>query len=400
MFIVGAGLLGCLTALELAARGARVVLVDRGPGIFAGASAAGEGKIHLGYVFARDAPDRTARLMVEGAFAFATILGRHVGPDAFARHLSTPFVYRVLPGSLSSPEELAAFYGKVDAMVADRLAAPGASYLGGAAPYEPVHCLVDDPACGANGPALAAFATSERAVDPAFLRASVSAAVAAHERIETIFNCNVTGFARTAGGAPIPLTADGPLGRFDWVVNAAWDQRLKLDATLGHVTRRPILHRRKVGIVVGVPADRPAVESATLVLGAFGDVVNYGGGRLYLSWYPSGCIARSDAIAPPDDWRQPLSRREEERLFSDASERLCAIVPGLSAALASAGSPILKPGVITSWGAGDVDQRDTELHRRFDIGPRLLEPSYVSVDTGKLTMAPLFAARTAAMVMA
>ncbi|WMS43883.1 FAD-dependent oxidoreductase [Acuticoccus sp. MNP-M23] len=400
VFIVGAGLLGCLTALELAARGARVVLADRGPGVFAGASAAGEGKIHLGYVFARDAPDRTARLMLDGAFAFAAIVGRHVGTEAFARHLSAPFVYRVLPGSLSSPQELAAFYGKVDAMIAERLAAPGVSYLGGAARFEPVRRLADDPACGADGPALAAFATTERAVDPAFLRAAIGAAVAADERIETVFGCTVTGFARTAGGGTIPMTANGPLGRFDRVVNAAWDQRLKLDATLGHVTRRPVLHRRKVGMVVRVPADRPAVESATLVLGAFGDVVNYGGGRLYLSWYPSGCIARTDAIAPPDDWRQPLGAREEECLFEDAATRLGAIVPGLTAVLAGAEAPTLTPGVITSWGAGDVDQRETELHHRFEIGPQMLEPGYFSVDTGKLTMAPLFASRTAAMVMA
>ena len=48
--VLGAGIMGCATALWLARRGDRVTLIDAGDRPFAGASRWNEGKIHLGYL--------------------------------------------------------------------------------------------------------------------------------------------------------------------------------------------------------------------------------------------------------------------------------------------------------------------------------------------------------------
>ena len=391
--MIGSGLLGCLVALEASRRGARVLLLDRLPEPFDGASAAGEGKIHLGYVFARDRSERTARLMVEGAIRFEDIVTRYCGRAAFRQRLSAPFQYKVLPGTLSPPDELAAFYQSVDDMLRDGLA-DGGTYLGCPQPT-PVRRAPSD-----DTPALAAFVTPERAVDPSFLQAAIREAVDADPRIEGLFGCEVLRL-RPRDGAPMPVTAaHGALGPFDFTINAAWEGRLQLDASLGHRPGRPHLHRRKVGMTVKAVEDHPTVASTTLALGPFGDVVNYGRRRFYLSWYPSGCIARSADTAPPADWRRPLSAAEESRIADDAIANLVPLVPGLADVFASAHTRVLRPGAIFSWGTGDVGDPDTELHERFDVGPRLLSPGYVSVDTGKLTMAPLFAERTVEMMMA
>jgi len=60
--ILGGGLTGCCTALVLAERGARVTLFDRADSLFARTSLHNEGKIHFGYVYARDSSLATARL--------------------------------------------------------------------------------------------------------------------------------------------------------------------------------------------------------------------------------------------------------------------------------------------------------------------------------------------------
>jgi len=391
--VIGSGLLGCLVALEASRRGARVLLVDRLSEPFEGASVAGEGKIHLGYVYARDKSERTARLLVEGAVRFEDIVARYCDPAAFRRRLSTPFRYRVLPGTLSDPDELAAFYRSVDAMLRDRLDV-GGTYLGCARPVPARRAPAD------AAPALAAFDTSERAVDPAFLQAAIREAVAADPRIEGLYDCEVLSL-RPRDGAPMPVTAaHGALGPFDFTINAAWDGRLRLDASLGHRPGRPHLHRRKAGMIVCAEKDHPAVESATLVLGPFGDVVNYGRRRFYLSWYPSGCIGRSADTAPPADWLRPIAAEDESRIAADAIANLASLVPGLADVFAGPYTQTLKAGAIFSWGAGDVGDLDTELHERFDIGPRLLSQGYISVDTGKLSMAPLFAERAVEMMMA
>jgi hypothetical protein len=54
------------------------------------------------------------------------------------------------------------------------------------------------------------------------------------------------------------------------------------------------------------------------------------------------------------------------------------------------GAAELAGGVIFAWGSSGIDDPNSELHNRYAIGPRTLG-RYHSVDTGKLTTAPLYA---------
>ena len=51
----------------------------------------------------------------------------------------------------------------------------------------------------------------------------------------------------------------------------------------------------------------------------------------------------------------------------------------------------VRGGVIVAWGSTDIDDRASELPRRHEIGVHSYG-SYHSIDPGKLTMAPHFAA--------
>jgi hypothetical protein len=50
----------------------------------------------------------------------------------------------------------------------------------------------------------------------------------------------------------------------------------------------------------------------------------------------------------------------------------------------------IKGGPIVAWANTDIDDPQSELHNRYDIGVHS-KGRYHSVDPGKLTMAPLFA---------
>ena len=101
--ILGAGIAGVCTALELARRGRRVTIIDQAPDCLLRASFRAEGKIHLGLVYANDPSLRTLELMLEGALNFDRIVGRLVGePVEWDRLRSSTFLYAVLPGSLTS----------------------------------------------------------------------------------------------------------------------------------------------------------------------------------------------------------------------------------------------------------------------------------------------------------
>src|SRR5439155_11411756 len=116
---------------------------------------------------------------------------------------------------------------------------------------------------------------------------------------------------------------------FDCVVNALWDGRLKLNEAAGFRTNRPWLHRLKYGVSVRLPAGATPPPSATFVLGPFGEVVTYGDGIIYLTWYPECLQAISTDVRPPD-WETYPPDPLRSRIFVETFRALSEIVPSLS----------------------------------------------------------------------
>ena len=119
--------------------------------------------------------------------------------------------------------------------------------------------------------------------------------------------------------------------RFDHVVNALWDGRLGLNEALGFRANRPWLHRLKYGVSFRLPGDVRPPPSVTFVLGPFGEVVTYGDGFIYLTWYPEclqamshGCdasrLGHISARAPSlSHTHRNLSRSVSYRAFASRS---------------------------------------------------------------------------------
>jgi hypothetical protein len=58
----------------------------------------------------------------------------------------------------------------------------------------------------------------------------------------------------------------------------------------------------------------------------------------------------------------------------------------------------VKGGAIVAWGATDIYDPQSELHRRYEIGVAS-KGRFHSLDPGKLTMAPYFAERCADRIL-
>jgi hypothetical protein len=56
-------------------------------------------------------------------------------------------------------------------------------------------------------------------------------------------------------------------------------------------------------------------------------------------------------------------------------------------------------GIVFAWGETDIDDRDSALHKRNDIGVET-RGRYHTVNTGKFTTAPLIATEVAARIAA
>jgi hypothetical protein len=401
--IFGAGILGTCTALELADRGHQVSLFERNAEPFSEASLFNEGKLHLGFVYAADASFRTAERMIRGAAGFMDFMRRWVPRAALYAMPARSFDYVVHRDTMVTVPAIEAHFTRVAKTLEEVFARrsspspfdvsrPFWRRLNGrelAARYDPA--VVE-----------AAFETCEIAVDVWELAKHLRAALRAHPRIKLITNARViTARDRPGGGHEVVYETQGrqsvvPAAA---VVNASWTNRPAIDGRYGVFPRNPCLIRRKLGVNLQCgrqPADLP---SLTVMLGPFGDVVAYPGGRVYLSWYPV-CMIGTATGAEETDWNAVMATIDVDairRKTIDALARICPAVGRLEA-IASP-EVVVNGGSIFALGHTDIDDPESRLHERLDMGFGG-RGNYLSVDTAKFSLGPAMALRTADRIAA
>jgi hypothetical protein len=370
-----------------------VTLYDRNDTLMTRAAVANEGRMHLGYIYAADKSLATARMMIRGALAFASFVERHIGLTPSRLALSPPSTYVVHRDSQRPVDELAGYLGAVHTLLREAAGGRKDAYFGvdlRAAPRKWSAAERDGLFDGSL--AVAAFDTPEVAIDPLVLAAAVRERVAATPAIEMRLQHNVC--AVEENGAALRVVSDGPEGAardtYDHVVNALWDGRLAIDATLGLRPLRPWMHRFKYGIRFRPPPGARPLPTIAIMLGPFGDLVVYDQGMTYLNWYPTCLEAISHEVSPPD-WSPIPAEPRRARVVTETLQAMAEIViPLRDLDSGSLRECTVRGGVIVAWGHTDIDDPASELHRRYEIGVTS-NGRYHSVDPGKLTMTPYFA---------
>jgi hypothetical protein len=335
--------------------------------------------------------------MLEAALAFAPLLEGWLRRVPCWRTLvSRPFVYAVTRGSLLSTDRLMTFYERLQARYLERTSGERVSYLGTAPRrlFGPVGPPSLDGPIGADGTA-ALVQTAELALDLPPLRALLRDALHAAPGVEALYGHGVEEVRRTGSGFVVRgLNGDGERWSraSELLVNCLWDGRLAVDAQLGIRSDRPWVYRLKYRVMGDLPAELGEVPSMTLVLGPYGDLVRYGSGPAYLSWYPACKRGWSSGLEIPPEWQAACDGRVAavgaRQVARETLGGLSPYLPGIE----NTRVRLVDAGVIFSWGASDIDDPGSELHRRHEIGVSAHD-GYFSIDTGKLTSAPLFAQR-------
>jgi hypothetical protein len=394
--ILGAGILGSCSALELARRGYAVDLYDVCSAPMSRASYFNEGKIHTGIIYARDESLATARRMIEGAIHFQAALSRWVDTDG-ALFCSRPFLYGVDRESLVGSDALEAYYRECRSLFEAAQRRAGVSYLGRGEGLE-FRRLRRDEWAGLVNPEFfeGMFETNEYSVDPVLVAAHLTRALERCPDVTPHYGRRVVSVEDGASGGLEVVVADAQGNRtaraYDQVVNCLWQGRLRIDQDRGIPLPASWMHRYKFSnrIHVGVP---DAVPSLTIVLGPFGDIVNYGERGLYLSWYPTGVAGISSDVSPPD-WDGSISDAQRLEVFWKGFEAWSERCPVLGEVAFDESRLELGGGVIYALGSTDVDDYDSKLHDRYEVGLQTYG-DYHSVDTGKYTLAPLLAIHVA-----
>lgn len=383
--VIGGGIQGITVALELSRRGIGVELLESRHSLMEGASRHNEGKIHLGFVYANDSSLRTARLQVRGAGSFCELMRAWLGPAFDSVPTSTFFNYVVHEQSLLSPQELHIAYKGISALI-HRECADGA-YFGLEDPGQ-IDRFGPEELVGSSGtPARAVFSTREIAVEPDSLADLIVNKVTDTDNVDIRLGAHVTRVDRGSREVIVSVPDGNPrsIGMFDHVINCAWDGRPEIDASVGLLPPAPWSHRMKYFLKANTSFELP---SSTIVLGPFGDIVQFRNGDQYLSWYPSGLRGWTSGLRSP---RWPVRPSNEDALetATEILRHLAVVVPDV--ARLSPAEVEVRGGPIYALGNTDVDDPRSRLHQRWEVGPITVEGWYHSVDTGKYTTAPLFA---------
>ncbi len=395
--ILGAGVQGICAALALQAKGWNVSLVEQDPEAMLRASLRNEGKIHLGFTYAKDPSFRTSQLMLESGLTFAPLIDQWVPQSVdWAGLRSRPFTYLVMQDSDVDAISLFQHYERID-RVFHEIDQPWHHYLG----TKPDHlwCQTDPLREVASEAVQATVKTAEAALNLAKFRRVLIQAIDESEHISCVFNHRVESVVRQSQGFSVGGTnGDGQSWQLhtDAVVNCLWENRLKFDNGLGIKPSRPWVYRLKYRVLGKLPKTLKDLPSLSLVLGSYGDIVPMPDAS-YISWYPACRRGWAEDLTVPQEWLQPCRGQVEAKTASEITSQtyreLNKIIPGIAATRTTA----VDAGVIFSWGNTDIDHAKSELHNRHAIGITESD-GYFSIDTGKLTCAPLFAAQLAARI--
>jgi glycine/D-amino acid oxidase-like deaminating enzyme len=393
--VLGAGIMGCSVAIQLARRGFDVTVIDRESAPMAAASRWNEGKIHLGYIYGADPTLATAQHLLTGGLLFEERLRELIGVDLDGHVTRDDDIYLVHRTSVVGPDALRAKFDAINALIRDHPDA--ARYLVDVSDARTDQIDADELGAMAGPDIVAGFRVPERSVDTQWVADRLAAAVAAETGVTLRLGAPVVGVEpRDSTTGAWRVRADDGDEDFDLVVNALWNGRLPIDVTAGLTPEPPWTHRYRQCVFVRTRTECD-VPSALVAVGPYGDVKNYNDRDFYVSWYPVGLVAEGaelELAAPPLP-----SGSDADAFIARVREALEPLMPRIGELFDDAESAVVHGGFVFARGAGALDDPRSGLHRRDRYGVQRLG-SFHSVDTGKFSTAPWLARELATEIAA
>jgi len=363
-----------------------------------GASRWSEGKIHLGFVYAGDPTLRTAKRLIPGGLAFAGLVSRLVQRTLDPFITAEDEIFLVHRESVAHPEAFEAYGQRTAALVREAASQPGAPrYL----------CDVTRAGIQRLSPSdlarittadevVAGFSVPERSISTVAVADLMQQAAFSEPMIEIRPDTWIAAVERRSDGRLDVRTAATSVNeRFDVVINALWEGRPAVDASLGIQPIAPWSHRFRAAVFAHAPD--ASFPSAVLCTGPFGDIKCYADGRLYLSWYLAGLLVEGHAIEPPRS-SAVLDQSRRDTVLHDTLQALARYFPVVRRLRDSGIELEVHGGWVYALGQGSLADPASTLHRRDQFN-MTIDRGYISVDTAKYSLAPWLAHRVAEIVV-
>ncbi|GAC1341190.1 MAG: hypothetical protein NVSMB20_17320 [Bradyrhizobium sp.] len=380
--------MGCSLALFLARNRSHVSLFEEAAEPFTGASRWNEGKIHLGYLYAGDPSLDTARKLIDGGLLFRDLIGELLQQDTSPAVSPRDDIYLAHRSSIVDANSMSGYFDAVSGLIRSHPSAD--RYFSDLTHAGPIGLTAAELRNVTRSESIVAgFRVPERSVLTNWIADRYVAAIKAEPSIELRSNVRIEAVAHSADKWRVSASPAIP-DAFDVIVNCLWHGREAVDRASGFAAKASqssYRYRASAFLRCRQPCQLP---SAVLAVGAFGDIKNYNGRDLYLSWYGEGLI--EDRIDSPS--AIDIDAHAKDRIFAGTVNRLSEYFPELADIVRQPASLDVAGGWVVAHGTGSLDDPLSALHRRDRFGISRFG-SYFSVDTGKYSTAPWLARRLA-----
>ncbi len=281
--VLGAGFAGAAVALELAASGLNVALVDRDARPLNRAHRRHVGKIELGFntpsTHASDEIDHT----VDAALVFGDAMRNWLGHSPVT---SLPFQYWIPAADQARAEEFAHRCQQVaDTCVARFDTAVSHEYLG----IRPDRLWQETTTRDSGSQnAMRVFETEERAVDTDVRALQLADRINDDPAIRFEGNVEIRDIEATPSGYRVQGERFGNRWSIDCatLVNATQHNRAQLNRTLGVDATEEWKQQLQVRLIIRLHEGWNHLQSVTMPIAPYGDLVIRRDGTAYLSWHP------------------------------------------------------------------------------------------------------------------
>jgi glycine/D-amino acid oxidase-like deaminating enzyme len=365
--VIGGGIAGCTTALELAKQGHKVIIYEQNSDILQGTSSRTPGRMGLGYHYFHSG---TAEHYMRQTVGFMQKYS-----DCFVGNELTPHLqhgrYFIVKDSLIDSQELMANYDDVERKFEEICKTdPSKSIFGTMHLHRTLHRSEFESDIASEKVAFA-FETEERLLDWQKFSARLKSEIANNPNIEIRKGRAVEDISIDNSGKFLVKQSD-KVREVDYVVNCTWqnieDLNAKLDIGDAHIRKTDpttaTTSRLKLLVEVELPDSLKDKHSMFFCVGPHAMFSNLGNGKGRITFAPVTNFGTTTETKMPEQWERWLSEGlspEETQQYGQAIiDGVTGYIPAMKDAVLSS----VIAGIVKSKGSVDIADKDSPFHKR------------------------------------
>ncbi len=385
--IIGGGIAGCTTALELAKLGHEVTILEQEPDILLGTSARTPGRMGLGYHYF---DPETAQTYMRHTIGFMREY-----PDCFLGEEDTPYLqdgrYFVVKDSLVPAQDLMASYSEISSTYEEMCQLDPSNKIFHTTHLHRVLRTDEFSSDVAMDKVAFAIETKEHLLDWKKFDSRLRREISSYPNITIKTNFEVEKVS-AKDGVGFVLSSKVKEEAFDYVVNCAWQniERLNEELGIGHAHAekededKKVTSRLKLLAEVELPPELHDKHSMFFCVGPHAMFSNLGGGIGRITYAPITNLGTTSESEMPELWQRWLSSgleaAEVEQYGSEIVAGVSKYIPAMSGAKVRA----VIPGIVKSKGGVDLHDPKSPFHKREYSGVEEQQVGWVDNSAMKL----------------